>query len=210
MKTSNPAWRFIILLLLPIISIVSCQQPKLPAENATDNTSLETIYEIPQGTEPQRAETYDDIISCGPGLVDYRANCGRPEVHGPDYIKEAEVTFSGCEFIPSVTYRDHIETKAGQVRYNIFFMDVLDKSLQGWVARKTALLHYSIKFAGMVPDIQVKNVGALLKQIGPHTQDHIMIEISPQVKPGDYTLYFILDDNGQNCGELPCVIHVTE
>jgi hypothetical protein len=210
MNSSNLAWRFIILLLLPIISAVSCQQPNLPAANMSENISPEPGFEIPQGTEPQRAETYDDIISCGPGLVDYRANCGRPEVHDPDYIKEAEVTFSGCEFTPSVTYRDYIETKAGQVRYNIFFMDVLDKSIQSWVARKTALLHYSIKLAGTVPDIQVKNVGALLKQIGPYTQDHIMIEISPQVKPGDYTLYFVLDDNGQNCGELPCVIHVTE
>lgn len=167
MNTRNPAWKFMVLLLLSIIAAVSCQQPKLPAENVAENISAKSGFEIPQGTEIKREQTYDDIISCGPGLVDYRANCGRPEVHGPDYIKEAEVTFSGCEFTPSVTYRGHIETKVGQIRYNIFFMDVLDKSLQGWVARKTALLHYSIKLAGTVPDIQVKNVGALLKQNWP-------------------------------------------
>jgi len=210
MNSTNLSWKFIIFLLFLLIPVLSCQQPKLPAENVSENTPLESGFEIPQGTEIKREQTYDDIISCGPGLVDYRANCGRPEMHGPDYIKEAEVTFSGCEFTPSVRYRDHIETKAGQVRYNIFFMDVLDKSLQGWVARKTALLHYSIKLARTVPDIQVKYVGGLFKQIGPYTQDHIMIEISPQVKPGEYMLYFLLDDNGQNCGELPCVIHVIE
>ena len=39
MNTGNPAWRFIILLLLSIMPAVSCQQPELPAENASDNTS---------------------------------------------------------------------------------------------------------------------------------------------------------------------------
>jgi hypothetical protein len=57
MNTSNPAWQFIILLLLSIMSAVSCQQPKLPAENVTENISMESEFEIPQGTAPQKAET---------------------------------------------------------------------------------------------------------------------------------------------------------
>ncbi len=205
-----------ILLLLSIISAVSCQQPKMPAENATDNTSLQTVYEIPEGTEPQRAETYDDIVSCGPGLVGYRASCGMPKEKRPDYIKEAEVTLSGCQFAPRVTYRDNIETEAAKIRYNIFYVQLLDESLRELNMRqrrltKTWLVDYDIKLAGTVPDIQVINVGVWYMGLGNFTGDvqfHLMIEISPQVKPGDYTLHFIVDANGQNCGELPCVIHV--
>jgi hypothetical protein len=225
---SNPAWQFIILLLLLIVSSVSCQQPKLPAENVTENTSqalkpagpsenisAETGYDIPQGTAPQRPETYDDIIfGCGMSFT-YRANC---PVQSPDYIKEAEVTLSDCKFAPDVTYRDQIETKAGEIRYNIFGVALHDSSLRiesGYMYKQTGkpAVDYEIKLLRTCPDIQVKEVGEVGSPLGPFAGDKqifLMIEISPQAKPGDYTLCFIVDVNGQNCGELPCVIHVTE
>jgi hypothetical protein len=216
MNIGKPARQLIILLLLSIISAVSCQQPTLPNENVTENISLESVVDIPQGTKIKREMTYDDISSSGPGLSNYRVNC-----RNRYSIKEAEITFSGCEFAPRVRYRDNIETKAGQVRYNIFWVDLLDKSVVESLYRQyevtgTKPLHYSIKLAGTVPDgIQAINVfPSFSVGLGPHIADAqflIMIEISPQVKPGDYTLYFIVDANGQNCpGKLPCVIHVIE
>lgn len=216
MNTNNHAWQFTILLILPILAAMSCQQPALPSENVTDEISQQTICEIPEGTEPQRAETYDDIVSYGPGIVCYRAQY--PGGPSPDNIKRAKVTLSGCEFTTGVIYRDYIETKAGEIRYNIFYIGLLDESLRELNMSQnkqtgTWLVNYNIKLAGMVPDIQVKNVGCHLVGLNNFTgnpQCHLMIEISPQAKPGDYTLRFILDANGQNCGELPCVIHVIE
>ena len=228
MNISNLSWQFMILLILPILAAMSCQQPALPSENVTDNTSLQTIYEIPEGTEPQRAETYDDIVGFGPGVVSYRANYPcvvhtggsyyPTAVPSPDCIQQAKVTLSGCGFASGVTYRDYIETKAGEIRYNIFYIGLLDESLRELNISQhrqtgTWLVNYDIKLAGMVPDIQVKNVGCHLVGLNNFTgnpQCYLMIEISPQVKPGDYTLHFIIEANGQNCGELPCVIHVTE
>jgi len=201
---------------------MSCRQPELPAETVTDNTSLETIYEISDGTEPQRAETYDDIILCI-RWYEYRANCpyvgpktGPDWVPGPEYIKEAEVALSGCEFAPRVKYRNHIETKAGEIRYNRFYLLLQDSSLREDIARmdeftRKQTLHYKLRQLGTYPDIQVKKFGEGNSYPGAFFGDYqiyLMIEISPQVKPGDYTLHFIVDANGQNCGELPCVIHV--
>jgi hypothetical protein len=225
MKTGNHAWRFIMLLLLLIIAAVSCQQPALPAENATDNASLETIFEIPEGTEPQRAETYDDIVDCQ-RFNTYRANCpyvihiaGTPDrAPGPDFIREAEVALSGCEFAPIVTYRDHIESKAGETRYNMFSIIPKDVSERDEFARifmetgKRAI-NYGIKLLGTCPDIQVKKIGEghpYPGAISGFKKIYLMIEISSQVKPGDYMLHFVVEANGQNCGELPCIIHVTE
>ncbi len=233
MSTVNPAWRLIILLLLLIISAISCQQPKLPSENVTENTSqaqqpagpseniyLESGFEIPQGTEPQRAETYDDIVFCQLLNYVYRANCQTDPnwVPGPDYIKADEVTLSGCEYAPHVAYRDHIETKAGEVRYNIFYVHLQDSSLRDEIWKMNNRtgkqnLNYEIKILGTCPDIQIKKIieyFGRIPGIGADKQICLMIEISPQVQSGDYMLCFIVDVNGRNCGELPCVIHVTE
>ena len=225
MNSRSPAWQFIILLLLLILSAFSCQQPESPAESATDNTSLQTVYEIPEGTAPQRPETYDDIVFCE-RLFAYRANCpyivhivGEPDrIPGPDFVREAEVGLSGCKFAPRVMYRSNIETKAGEIRYDKFYLLLQDSSLREDIARMDELtrkqtLHYKLRQLGTYPDIHVKKFGEGNSYPGAFFGDYqiyFMIEISPQVKPGDYTLHFIVDANGQHCGEVPCVIHVTE
>jgi hypothetical protein len=226
MKTSNPAWRFIILLLLLFIPSVSCQQSKLPAESATDNVSLQTIYEIPEGTAPQRAETYDDIVGCG-RITTYRANCpyvgpktGPDWEPGPDCIRGTEVMLSGCQFAASVNYRDYIETRAGEIRSNLLSVMLQTGSVNfdelEFRARQTGkkIANYEIKQRGACPGIWVRKIWAMNSTFGGiylgDTVFYLMIEISPQVKPGDYALHFILEDSGQNCGELPCVIHVIE
>jgi hypothetical protein len=226
MNTANPTCQFIILLLLLIISAVSCQQPELPAGNATDNASLETVFEIPEGTAPQRAETYDDIVYCQ-RFNTYRANCpyvgpktGPDWEPGPDYIRGVEVSLSGCQFAPSVGYRDHIETRAGEIRYNMFLVSLqtssvnIDEVTQIYRQTGKPAVNYEIKLRGTCPDILVKKIReapgyALSFRLGDK-DFYLMMEISPQAKPGDYTLYIIVEANGQNCGELPCVIHVTE
>jgi hypothetical protein len=197
-------------------------QPELTAENVNEKIYLESGCGIPLGRARPRTQTYDDVVSHAPGgLVNYRANVRRGPswAPGPDYVREAEMLFSGCQFAPRVKYRGHIETEAGQTRYNLFWVYLLDESIveslyRQYEATGTKPLHYSIKLAGTIPDIQVKNVYPYMSVgLGPHIADaqhNLVIETSPQIKPGDYTLHFIVDANGQNCGELPCVIHVKE
>jgi len=195
-------------------------QPKLTSENVTGN--MESGYEIPLGRARPRTQTYDDVVPYAPeGLVSYSANVRRGQnwVPGPDYVREAEILFSGCQFAPLVKYRGHIETEAGQTRYNLFWVNLLDNSVveslyHQYDTTGTKPLQYSIKLVETIPDIQVKNVAPHMSVgLGYHIADaqfDLVIETSPQIKPGDYTVYFIIDANGQNCGELPCFIHVTK
>ncbi len=227
-------WTLMALLLLSQVLLLSCHLPtpaKSSAENLTDNTSqgqqpisqaenitLESGFDIPQGTVPERGPTYDDPFNCGPGIMTYRANCRQEGTIGLDYISEAKATLSCCKFAPRVTYRDDIETRSGQVRFNIFYMELLDTSLREsffhqYVLTGTRLVDYSVRLAETVSDINVRNVGVHQVGIGANGGDeqiYLTIEIPPQIKSGDYTLRFIIEANGQSCGELPCVIHVIE
>ncbi|MGA2159248.1 MAG: hypothetical protein ABSG90_08510 [Dehalococcoidia bacterium] len=236
-KISNITWSFTLLLLFSILPLTSCQPQtpaKSPAENVTenisqatsptstvDNISLESGFEIPNGIAPQRAETYDDIALCFE--LNYRARCPRPHpwnFQDGEYLEVATGTLPGSEFPPTIDYRDNIATKAGQIRYNIFFVRSLDSQVHQRFLRQyglngTRFVTYGIKLAEIVPDIQVAKYAEedeLLHtpNTGPDYLFCLGIEVSPQVKPGDYTLHFIIVANGQNCGELPCVIHVIE
>ena len=226
MNIDNPIWRFVVALFLSIITAASCQQADLPAENTTENISAEIIHVIPEGIAPQRPETYDDIVGCG-RITTYRANCpyvgpktGADWSAGPDYIRGSEVTLTGWEFATSVGYRDQIETRAGEIRYNLLSVtletdaatsdELIFRAHQ--TGRPTAI--YEIKQRGTCTGIWVRKVGEINWTYGGiylgHRVFYLTIEISPQTKPGDYTLYFVVEANGQICGEVPCVIHVIE
>ncbi len=215
MNTGNPAWRLIILLLLLIISAISCQQPKLPSENVTENTSQaqqpaglsenispESGYAIPQGTMPDREPTYDDVVpfpSTFGGT--YRGN-----VFGPgktpvwQHVESTKVKLDdGFE----VSYRNHIETEAGQVRVNIFKIYRMPGTPTGMNNDKVVL-----KLLNSPDNIQIRNIGEGLPGGGFLYEINLTVEIPPDVKPGDYDVAFILFINEKYQGTLLCTIHV--
>jgi hypothetical protein len=62
----------------------------------------------------------DDVVST-PGGLAYRANIHEQGVKNPwPPIESTEVVLGGPPDVTRVSYRDHIETKAGQTRNNIF------------------------------------------------------------------------------------------
>jgi hypothetical protein len=213
MNTSNPAWRFIILLLLSISVAVSCQQAKLPAENMNNNTSqaqqpagssenisAESGYAIPQGAMPDREPTYDDVVPT-PGYGDsYRGNgiqLGKPAVW--QHVESTKVKLNdGFE----VVYRNHIETEAGQVRVNIFYI-WKPGTPQGMKNDKVVL-----KLLHSQDNIQIRNIGEGLPSDGGLYEIILTAEIPPEIKPGDYDVSFILFINEKYQGTLPCTIHV--
>jgi hypothetical protein len=194
-----------ILLSLLIVPLTACAQP--------------TAIDIPEGTEVQREETYDDIVNCGPGSDNYRANCLPEQRAMPGSVKVSEVALSGCIFAPCVHYREYISTKAGQVRYNLFYMTLQNTFLRivsGYICHpltKSPIVDYELKLAQASQNFNIENVGEIHYGVGGPFGDkqiNLMIEIPQGVKPGDYTLNFIVEANGFKCGELPCVIHVIE
>jgi hypothetical protein len=211
MRGRNNILPISVLVLLSILILTSCQPQT--ADNLTDNISqsrqstsqaenitLPSGFEIPDGPMPQREATYDDIDLRGyhtMGGIAYRGNVheyGKTSTWAPVKVTKVSV---GDNF--SVGYRDYIETKPGQIRYNIFYTTLLGSGQLGG-------LDVNLKLANIPKDIQVKNVGGggYWNQIG------IMIEIPPAVKPGDYNIGFLIYINGKYYGNLPCTIHVTE
>src|SRR4030042_2987871 len=101
------------------ISIVVALFASLVSCLSNPVSTLQSGYEIPQGTMPDREPTYDDVIpfpSTFGGT--YRGN-----VFGPgktpvwQHVESTKVKLGdGFE----VSYRNHIDTEAGQVRVNIF------------------------------------------------------------------------------------------
>ena len=206
-------WSFTALLLLPILLLTSCQQQNLvkpPAENLTgntfhgqqldtftDNISAESGFEIPQGTIPQREQTYDDITNI-PGGAIYVGNLHTVgEESGLNAVESTEVAVGDGFY---VRYRDNIETEAGQIRYNIFATRL---------SRGDMRYHeVNLRLTNSLGDIQVKKV--LYQQGMLFTKFVLMIEIPSQVKPGDYKIGSLIFINGKYYGDLPCTIHVIE
>ncbi|MGA2159249.1 MAG: hypothetical protein ABSG90_08515 [Dehalococcoidia bacterium] len=174
-------------------NVSKVQQPAAPV----DNISLEPGFEIPEGTPVQREPTYDDVVNTPNGIA-YRSSIEGPgEIVFNTHVKGTQVSV-GDGF--HVQYRDYIETKAGQIRYNIFTTWVRGGGT--WTNSEIRL-----KLANKLNDIQVMNLG---ESIVISYSVVLMLEIPPQIKSGDYKIGFLIFINGKYYGDLPCVIHVVE
>jgi|GEM_PF-6312995 len=206
-------WRSVLLLLILAILPVSCQQvttTQLPSENgaenisqtqpltvSTENITLESGFEIPHGTMPQREATYDDIIRTPGGTFSYRGNILETgKISELESVKHIKVLLDGGFY---VSYRNVIETKARQIRTILFFTSHPGIDMTNYLIK--------IKQSNLLEGIQVKQIEQLT-----WLSDAIafMVEISPQIKPGDYKLGFLMFVNGEYFGDLPCNIHIIE
>jgi hypothetical protein len=161
---------------------------------------LQSGYAIPQGAMPDREPTYDDVMPT-PGYGDsYRGNgiqLGKPAVW--QHVESTQVKLNdGFE----VVYRNHIETEAGQVRVNIFYI-WKPGTPQGMKNDKVVL-----KLLHSQDNIQVRNIGEGLPSDGGLYEILLTAEIPPEIKPGDYDVAFILFINEKYQGTLPCTIHI--
>jgi hypothetical protein len=191
----------LIIILFALVSITGC----LPPQGS----------EIPIGIAPQRDPTYDDIINCGPGVDTYRANCNPRTTE----IRESDVVINHFMFPARIQYRNFIETRAGEVRYNcinVIFTNIFLKVLSYYFYSRiahSALVNYDVRLVENSSGIQVRDVGRIASGISAGTGDvqiNLMLTIPPELNPGDYILHFIATANGFVCGELPCTIHVIE
>lgn len=205
-------WTFIVLLILTTLPLISCKpQPpaKSNAENLTDNNSqaqqpafstdnitLESGFEIPQGVILQREPTYDDIVTV-PGIgYGFKGGFhGASTVPGLQAVEISKLAI-GDGF--HIYYRKNIETRAGQIRYNLFSTELDGSEMYRHLV--------NIRLSAFPDQIQVSRV---VEYDGIWCAIGIMIDIPPQVKPGDYGIQFLVFIDGKYYAELPCLIHVT-
>lgn len=144
----------------------------------------------------------DDIVFT-PGGLAYRAN-----VHAagkknpwPDIESKKVVLGEGLE-TARVSYRDYIETKAGETRNNLFYLSIISngvaKSINDAILEVREIPH-GIQIEDGEKSYQWDRIDMV-----------IVIEVSQQAEPGEYGFEVGVNIDGEDYGKVPCIIKVLE
>ena len=159
-------------------------------------TAPQPPSEIPTADMPTREAAYDDIMPT-PGGPAYRANVVQAGAVSPwQPVSVTSVALASDTNAPMLSYRNYIETKAGQIRFNILSVRYPN------VMAVTA----NFRLVNAPAGIQVNNV---MDYHGPFTQATIlMISIPEAVQDGSYKMEIAVTVNGKDYDNVPCAISV--
>jgi hypothetical protein len=141
----------------------------------------------------------DDIIPVPGGLV-YRANSHQEGVENPwPPIDTTKVVISSSFKVDMVyiRYRDYIETKAGESRNNIVSVSMSNRAVGS----------PNLYTVNLPTGIEVTE-GMRLHRPGPVAVVLVM-DVSPNVKTGEYSFDIGIEIDGKDYGTIPCTIEVT-
>lgn len=120
-------------------------------------------------------------------------------------ILGTEVTIGTPPDTAQIRYRDYIETEAGQTRNNMFVIYLTDgdrsQTTRGGI-------EVTLKSTDLSPGITVTQDWHYGLNNGSKTA--LKIEISQNVKPGEYVFGIDVEINGRDYGTVPCTITVVE
>ncbi len=145
----------------------------------------------PPGQQP------DDLLIAPGGLV-YRANLHQQGVR--DFWSPIQVSTVVLGENVTVSYRANIETKAGETRNNIVRV------------KKAGIREYldlNLLASGIPAGIEIKEgeeAGGLPGWVGKV----LIIKISQDVKPREYTFDIGIEFDGKDYGKIPCTIKVVQ
>ena len=152
-----------------------------------------------QDSLPATGEEAPDDIMFTPGGVAYRANVHETGQENPwPPIETTEVVLGSGSSEINVGYRDYIETVAGQIRNNI-----LNVTRPGQLLIDCNLSLYSIDAPAGI-ELAGVEVGGLPGTIATI----LVIEVSPDVEPGQYAFEIGLEIDGEDYGTIPCTVEV--
>jgi hypothetical protein len=166
------------------------------------------IFTPPAEPSPGTPElTNDDVVSA-PGGFTYRA--GIHQQGEPDWppVQQTDVTLDALSGTIDIQYRDFIETKAGETRNNIIFLN------GGNAPELSDPLQVQYRAEGLPDGITLERDREMYGGIGGQdkTSSRVVLEISiaPEVTPGEYPFSIQLEYEGKDFGSIPCTIQVTE
>jgi hypothetical protein len=141
-----------------------------------------------------------------PGGFNYRAN-----VHTqgqPDWppVQQAETALSTPSGSIGIRYRHYVETKAGETRNNIIF---LDASNAPEIADAFQITFRPESLPDGIGIEQGQQRSGRIGDGGAITSRVILkIQIASNVKSGEYSFAIHLDYEGKKLGSLPCTVKV--
>ena len=177
-----------IAVCLTLMAMTACQQTRTPVP-------VRDILPIAEGPE-----TADDIIPT-PGGWAYRASVHEQGVENPwPPIESTSVVLGSGADTLNISYRDYIETEAGEIRNNI-----IRAGKEGGLFDSRLALYSVVVPAGIELAYGGRGVGL------PGTLGAILvIEISPDATPVQYSFEVGLEIDGRDYGTVPCAIEVTD
>jgi hypothetical protein len=189
------------LLVLFLLSMpVACA--KTPAQNPQSPTEMPV--EPASGT---RGAANDDIVY-PPGGFTYRANVHQQGQPDWPAVQQTEITLEALSGTIDIQYRDYIETKAGETRNNILFLngrnapELLDP------------LQVYYRAVDLPDGITIERDRQMYGGIGGQDRKSsrvvLLIHIASQVKPGEYPFAIHLEYEGTEFGSLSCMVKVIE
>lgn len=203
----------IILFVAMLMLSISCA--KTPASNSTQPlvspappAKQETSQTNPAGPPPGTPGAANDDIVSAPGGFTYRA--GIHQEGQPDWppVPQSEITLATPSSTIDIQYREYIETKAGETRNNIIFLngrsapDISDPLQINYVA------------VGLPDGISIQKDQQMYGGIGGQDKKSarvvLKIFIASQVKPGEYPFSIHLEYDGKEIGSIPCTVKVLE
>ena len=140
-----------------------------------------------------------DEIVITPGGSSYRANVIEQGKTNPWPPIQSSTVVLGDNV--TIAYRADIETRAGELRNNLIFMRI-----PGRHDLKYSDLNLSTGNLPLGISIKEGEAGGLPGTIAKL----LIIEISQDVKPGEYTFEINVQFEGKDYGQLPCTIKVVK
>jgi len=177
-----------ILWCVILLAFTACQQGRTPLPMRGMPLLVEGL------------ESPDDIIPT-PGGWAYRANVHQQGVENPwPPIESTSIVLGSGADTLNISYRDYIETEAGGIKNNI-----IRAGKEGGLFDSRLALYSVVVPAGIELSDGGRGVGL------PGTLGTILvIEISPDVTPGQYSFEIGLEIDGRDYGTVPCAIKVTD
>ena len=165
---------------------------------------LAAIMLIAVGCQTAAAkEATDDIVITPAGWM-YRANVQQAGITNPwPPINVSEVALDENT---SVYYRAYIETKSGETRNNLVNAVI---PVETAISTGIVFPNVTLSTSNVPTGIAVKDGGGVGAQPG-RTEELLVVNVSKNVKPGEYTFDIGLVIDGNDYGQLPCTINVTK
>jgi len=179
------------MMLIGLLLFTACQ-------TGEDETHMPlTIEELPP---PTGEEAPDDIVPT-PGGYAYRANVHQQGVENPwPPIESAKIVLGSGSDALDISYRDYIETEAGETRNNIIHV-----GKEGGLFNSQLTLYSVAVPAGIGLTDGGRGVG-----LPGATGAVLVIEVDPDVTPGQYAFEIGIELDGKDYGTISCAVEVIE
>jgi hypothetical protein len=149
----------------------------------------------------------DDPVSTRSGIY-YRADVLQRDKSERSVIPQTEVTLEALSGTIGIKYRDYIETKTGETKHNIIYLNAHDSP------ELLDPLHVNYHSVGLPNGIVIQRDGQMYGGFGQNDsrlfQVVLMISITPDIVSAEYPITISLEYEGKEIGSLPCMIKVIE